>query len=234
MDPLVARNIRVLSPNGNYMTALMILVMFVTKISMVVAFIPLESHAASSTRIRRLSLNDAGLLQQRLYPPAILKSTPTEESDVTGDLAPSPSTTTSTTTTTASKAADSVTHFLKPDFIDAIQKKTGMNKKESENLYKIFFDIITEQLLESANTDPASKMKIPKFGTFYIKLRPERIGKNPRSGEPITIAASKIPSFTPASTLKDLLNGRVKSPGGTKKKNGDDDDDDDDDEGDSA
>ena len=72
---------------------------------------------------------------------------------------------------------------------------------------------------------PAVKMKIPKFGTFFIKLRPERMGKNPRTGEPITIAASKIPSFTPASTLKDLVNGRVKSTG-SGTKNGDDDDDD--------
>ncbi len=107
-----------------------------------------------------------------------------------------------------------------------------MTKKESESIYKVFVDILTEQLLVAANTDPNMKIKIPKFGTFFIKLRAERIGKDPRSGDPITIAAAKKATYTPAASLKDLLNGKVKSTT-VAKKNGGKNDDDDDDEDDS-
>jgi DNA-binding protein HU-beta len=216
--PLATQSIRI-APNSFCMAILMVVMILTTMVSLVAAFVPLEAHTSSHIFQRRSSC-DVGLLLQRQHQPhqSALKSTPTEESDATNDP----------TLSTATKAADNASHFLKPDFIDAIHKKTGMTKKESENLYKIFFEIITEQLLESATTDPSIKMKIPKFGTFFIKLRPERSGKNPRTGEPITIAASKIPSFTPASTLKDLMNGKAKSSSSTKK-NGDDDDDDEDD-----
>ena len=200
---------------------LVVLMLTSTTTTMVASFTtPFDAHISKSApRSNTVGLTQRRLQQRPLRP--VLNSTPTEETDATNNPTPSvPS------VTTTSKSAETV-HFLKPDFIDAIHKKTGMTKKESENLYKIFFDVMTEQLLESANTDPASKIKIPKFGTFFIKLRPERIGKNPRTGEPITIAASKIPSFTPASTLKDLMNGKVKS-SNSKTKSGDDDDDDED------
>jgi DNA-binding protein HU-beta len=212
----LSRNIRILLSVADLAILLMMMMMTMT---MVVAFTPLDVRSSISTRKHASPINiqmNRQLLQQPPPQPAlhVLKSTPTEEQDATND----------TPTKPTSKSNDAVDHFLKPKFIDAIHQKTGLTKKESENMYKIFFDIITEQLLFAANTDPNIKMKIPKFGTFFIKLRPERTGKNPRTGDPITIAASKIPTFTPASNLKDLINGKVK----TSKKNDDDENEDED------
>jgi DNA-binding protein HU-beta len=45
------------------------------------------------------------------------------------------------------------------------------------------------------------------FGTFAVKDRPERTGRNPQTGQEITIAAAKVPSFKPGKGLKDAVNG---------------------------
>jgi DNA-binding protein HU-beta len=45
------------------------------------------------------------------------------------------------------------------------------------------------------------------FGTFAVKDRPERTGRNPQTGQEITIAAAKVPSFKPGKALKDAVNG---------------------------
>lgn len=212
----LSQNIRILLRVADLAVLLMMMTM---TLSMVAAFTPLDVHSSISIRQNASPMNIQMNRRLLLPPPqpvlhVVLKSTPTDEQDATNDAPTKPT----------SKSTDAVDHFLKPKFIDAIHQKTGLTKKESENMYKIFFDIITEQLLFAANTDPNIKMKIPKFGTFFIKLRPERTGKNPRTGDPITIAASKIPSFTPALNLKDLINGKVK----TNKKNDDDENEDED------
>ena len=192
------------------------LMMMTTSLYLVAAFTPLQAPIMR----QRVPTNER-LQHQSLMLMLVLNSTPTDDDQESND------------TPTSSKSADTINHFLKPDFIDAIHQKTGMTKKESESIYKVFVDILTEQLLVAADTDPNRKIKIPKFGTFSIKLRAERNGKDPRSGDPITIAAAKKATFTPAASLKDLLNGKAKSTTTTvAKKNGGKNDDDDDDEDD--
>jgi DNA-binding protein HU-beta len=51
------------------------------------------------------------------------------------------------------------------------------------------------------------KVQIAGFGNFEVKNRPARMGRNPRTGEPVHIAASKAPSFKVSKTLKDAVNG---------------------------
>lgn len=90
--------------------------------------------------------------------------------------------------------------FRKVDFISAVANKTGMNKKESEVAMKAVLDVITEQVKHG------KRVNLPSFGTFTLKQRAARKGRNPQTGEPLDIAASKSPSFTPAKAWKDLVN----------------------------
>jgi DNA-binding protein HU-beta len=134
-------------------------------------------------------------------------------------------TSTSSDDDTTKPSSTAEVNFRKSDFITALAQKTGMSKKESEIAYKAVFDIIIEQIqLEK-------KIKCPNFGTFAVKQRNERKGRNPQTGETIIIPSSKTPTFTPTKSWKDILNGKTTTT--TTKatgNNSDDDDNDDDDE----
>lgn len=92
--------------------------------------------------------------------------------------------------------------FRKADFISAVSEKTGMNKKESEEALKAVLDVITEEVIKG------KRVSLPSFGTFTLKERSARKGRNPQTGEPLDIAASKSPAFSVAKAWKDAANGR--------------------------
>lgn len=82
----------------------------------------------------------------------------------------------------------------------AIAEKTGFTKKDSEKAFAAVTDAITEAL---ANGD---KVQIVGFGSFEVRNRPARTARNPRTGEAITIEASKAPVFKAGKVLKDTVN----------------------------
>lgn len=88
----------------------------------------------------------------------------------------------------------------KTELSAAIAAKTGMTKKDAESATNAFFDVITEALQQG------DKVAIIGFGTFEVKDRPARDARNPRTGEPIKIAASKAPVFKAGKGLKDSMN----------------------------
>lgn len=93
-------------------------------------------------------------------------------------------------------------HFItmnKVELISAVANKTGLKKKEAEAAVNAVFDTITETL---ANDD---KVQVVGFGTFKIKSKESREGRNPKTGEKITIAASKTPVFTAGKALKEEI-----------------------------
>lgn len=88
----------------------------------------------------------------------------------------------------------------KAELVDAMVKKTGLTKKDAEASVKAFVDVVTEQLRKSEN------VQLIGFGTFEVNQRAARTGRNPQTGETITIKASKSPKFKPGKALKDAVN----------------------------
>ena len=87
----------------------------------------------------------------------------------------------------------------KTELIAAVAEKTGMTKKDAEAVIGATLDTITEAL---TNGD---KVQVAGFGIFEVKTREARTGRNPRTGETMEIAASKVPSFKAYNGLKDSV-----------------------------
>ena len=88
----------------------------------------------------------------------------------------------------------------KTELIAAVAEKSGLSKKDSEKAVNAAFEAITEAL------KAGDKVQIIGFGTYEVKERAAREGRNPKTGEAITIAASKAPVFSAGKALKDAVN----------------------------
>ena len=88
----------------------------------------------------------------------------------------------------------------KTELVDAIAKKTELSKKDAEKALKAFTDVVAEELAKG------EKIQLVGFGTFEVAERPAREGRNPRTGEPMPIAASKAPKFKAGKALEDTVN----------------------------
>ena len=88
----------------------------------------------------------------------------------------------------------------KADLIAAIAAKTGETKKSAEASVNAFVDVITESLVKG------DKVQLVGFGSFEVRKRAARKGRNPQTKEEIKIPASKAPVFKAGKALKDLVN----------------------------
>ena len=86
------------------------------------------------------------------------------------------------------------------DLVAAMADKTGLSKKDAEKAVKAFIDVVSEVLVKGG------KVQLVGFGTFEVAERAAREGRNPRSGEAMTIPASKMPKFKAGKALKDAVN----------------------------
>jgi DNA-binding protein HU-beta len=89
--------------------------------------------------------------------------------------------------------------LTKADLIGAVAEKSGMTKKDSDAAVSAVIEVITETLAKGEN------VSIVGFGTFEVRERAERQGINPRSKEPMTIPASKLPAFKAGKSLKETV-----------------------------
>ena len=87
----------------------------------------------------------------------------------------------------------------KAELINAIVEKSEMAKKDAEVALSAVIDSIKDAL------KAGEKVQIVGFGTFSVKERAARTGKNPATGETIEIAASKVPAFAAGKALKDEI-----------------------------
>ena len=85
----------------------------------------------------------------------------------------------------------------KTELIAAVAEKAELSKKEA---MKAFTDVVAEELVKG------EKIQLVGFGTFEVSERPEREGRNPKTGEAMTIAASRTPKFKAGKALKDQVN----------------------------
>ena len=88
----------------------------------------------------------------------------------------------------------------KAELVAAIAAKTGDTKKGAEASVNAFVDVITEALIEG------DKVQLVGFGSFEVRKRAARKGRNPQTKEEIKIPASKAPVFKAGKALKDLVN----------------------------
>ena len=88
----------------------------------------------------------------------------------------------------------------KTELIAAMAEQSGLSKKDAEAALKAFTDVVANEL--KAN----GKVQLVGFGTFEVSERAAREGRNPQTGETMTIAASKAPKFKAGKALKDLIN----------------------------
>ena len=88
----------------------------------------------------------------------------------------------------------------KSELIVALAQKAELSKKDAEKALSAFVEVVTEAL------KAGDKVQLVGFGTFESKERPARVARNPRTGEEITIAASKTASFKVGKALKDSIN----------------------------
>ena len=88
----------------------------------------------------------------------------------------------------------------KTQLIEVVALKADLKKKDAEAAV----NAITEAIAEALKA--GDKVQLVGFGTFEVKERAAREGRNPKTGETITIAASKAPVFTAGKALKDAVN----------------------------
>ncbi len=88
----------------------------------------------------------------------------------------------------------------KSELIDAVAKDSGLTKKDSEAALKAIIENIAKAL------EKKEDVQLIGFGTFSVGERAARSGRNPKTGETITIKASKSPKFKPGKALKDRVN----------------------------
>ena len=88
----------------------------------------------------------------------------------------------------------------KTELVAAMAEQAGLSKKDAEAALKAFTDVVANEL--KAN----GKVQLVGFGTFEVSERAAREGRNPQTGETMTIAASKAPKFKAGKALKDLIN----------------------------
>ena len=86
------------------------------------------------------------------------------------------------------------------ELVAAMADKAGLAKKDAEKALKAFTDVVAEEFKKG------EKIQLVGFGTFEVSERAAREGRNPRSGETMTIAACKAPKFKAGKALKDAIN----------------------------
>ena len=87
----------------------------------------------------------------------------------------------------------------KAELIAAVAEKTGMSKKDTEAVVSTALDTIVAAMAEG------EKVQLVGFGSFEVKKRAERVGRNPKTKESITIPASKVPTFKAGKAMKDSV-----------------------------
>tara|TARA_B100000989_G_scaffold74870_1_gene52929 strand:+ start:3481 stop:3774 length:294 start_codon:yes stop_codon:yes gene_type:complete len=91
-------------------------------------------------------------------------------------------------------------NLTKKQIINSIYMQLGFSKKICENILEDFFSIILDELIKN------KKVKIPKFGTFVLRFKKSRIGRNPKTLEKKTISERNVVLFKPSKELRNFIN----------------------------
>ena len=92
------------------------------------------------------------------------------------------------------------TNLTKKDLVNSVYMQIGFSKQISESLIEEFFSLIL------VNLKKEKKLKISNFGTFSIRLKKSRIGRNPKTKEKKTISERNVVLFKPSKEFKEFIN----------------------------
>ena len=91
------------------------------------------------------------------------------------------------------------------DLSEAVFREVGLSRNESSDLVESVLDHVSDALVAGEN------VKISSFGTFSIRSKNERIGRNPKTGEEVPIAPRRVLTFRPSHLMKDRVDSGNKS-----------------------
>ena len=89
--------------------------------------------------------------------------------------------------------------LTKAELADLLFEKVGLNKREAKDMVEAFFEEIRTQLEQNES------VKLSGFGNFQLREKPQRPGRNPKTGEEIPITARRVVTFHPSQKLKSLV-----------------------------
>jgi integration host factor subunit beta len=90
--------------------------------------------------------------------------------------------------------------MTKADLVEKVANEADMTKKDAEQLVEIIFDSITDTL------NRGEKIELRGFGSFRVRERNSRKGRNPKTGAAVSIPAKRVAYFKPGKELKELIN----------------------------
>jgi integration host factor subunit beta len=93
--------------------------------------------------------------------------------------------------------------MTKAELVDEVARVVQLTKKQAETIVNIVFDSIVESLRAG------QKIELRGFGSFRLRSRKSRTGRNPKTGEKVEVPSKKIPYFKPGKELKELINNAL-------------------------
>ncbi len=87
----------------------------------------------------------------------------------------------------------------KSELVDVVAEKAGITKKETTKIINAFTEVVSEAIKER------NEIRLVGFGTFKVRSRAARAGRNPKTGEQVEILAKEVPVFVPGKKLKQIL-----------------------------
>lgn len=90
--------------------------------------------------------------------------------------------------------------MTKAELVDEVARTVQVTKKQAETIVNIVFDSIVDSLRSG------EKIELRGFGSFRLRSRKSRTGRNPKTGEKVDVPSKKIPYFKPGKELKELIN----------------------------
>jgi len=99
--------------------------------------------------------------------------------------------------------------MTKAELVEDVARAAELTKKDAERLVEIVFESIIETL------NQGEKIELRGFGSFRVRERGARRGRNPKTGDPVDIPAKRVPYFKPGKEMKELINEETPADGGS-------------------
>lgn len=90
--------------------------------------------------------------------------------------------------------------ITRADLCESVYRKVGLSRSESAELVESFLDEISDSLVKG------DSVKLSSFGSFMVRSKNERIGRNPKTGEEVPISPRRVLVFKPSNVIKDKIN----------------------------
>ena len=91
--------------------------------------------------------------------------------------------------------------LTRADLSEAVHKQVGVSRAESADLVKTILDSMTDTLITGET------VKLSSFGTFMVRSKSGRVGRNPKTGEEVPITPRRVLVFRPSQVMKNVING---------------------------